>query len=106
MNVRKTFELNLPHIDTIRRWYSSVDGSPGFSEESFASLGRKVQAGDEVICALMLDEMAIKKQVQWDGKRVHGFVDIGNGVFNDSAPPATDALVLMAVAGKWLWVIS
>ncbi|GFO07766.1 THAP domain-containing protein 9 [Plakobranchus ocellatus] len=27
-----------------------------------------------------------------------GFVDIGNGVFDDSAPPATDALVLMAVA--------
>ena len=48
--------------------------------------------------ALMLDEMAIKKHVQWDGKKMVGFVDIGNGVFDDSAPPATEALVLMAVA--------
>ncbi|XP_065667993.1 uncharacterized protein LOC136088237 [Hydra vulgaris] len=42
--------------------------------------------------------MAIKKQVQWDGKKFRGFVDLGNGIENDdSLPLARDALVLMVV---------
>ncbi|GFO07765.1 THAP domain containing 9 [Plakobranchus ocellatus] len=60
------FGLGLPHVATIRRWYSSVGGSTGFCQEAFRSLERRVAAtetGEQVICALMLDEMAIKKHV-------------------------------------------
>ena len=107
--VRETFGLGLPHVATIRRWYSALDGSAGFCKEAFRSLERKVAAtreGEQVMVALMLDEMAIKKHVQWDGKKMVGFVDIGNGVFDDSAPPATEALVLMAVALNSSWKVA
>ena len=85
------------------------DGSAGLCKEAFRSLERKVAAtreGEQVMVALMLDEMAIKKHVQWDGKKMVGFVDIGNGVFDDSAPPATEALVLMAVALNSSWKVT
>ena len=62
--VRETFGLGLPHVATIRRWYSALDGSAGFCKEAFRSLERKVAAtreGEQVMVALMLDEMAIKK---------------------------------------------
>jgi len=50
-----------------------------------------------------MDEMAIKKHVEWDGKQFRGYVDIGTGVQDDTLPPATKALVFMVVAvnGNW-----
>jgi hypothetical protein len=44
----------------------------------------------------MLDEMAIRKHVEWDGKQFRGNVDLGTGSNDDSLPEATDALVFMA----------
>ena len=46
----------------------------------------------------MVDEMAIKQQIEWDGKNFVGFVDIGSGVDDDTAPVATEALVLLVVS--------
>ena len=66
--VRETFGLGLPHICTIRRWYSSVDGNAGFSSDAFRSLELKVadarSNGGDVLCALMIDEMAIRKKLE------------------------------------------
>ena len=54
----------------------------------------------------MLDEMAMKKHVSWDGKEFRGYVDVGNGIDeNDSSPVAKDALVLMAVAVNGSWKV-
>ncbi|GFN87110.1 HAUS augmin-like complex subunit 3 [Plakobranchus ocellatus] len=47
-------------------WYSSVGSIAGFCKEAFRSLKRRVtgaETGEQVICTLMLDEMAIKKHV-------------------------------------------
>ena len=78
--VRKSFDLGLPCASVIRSWYSSMDGEPGFTKDAMAALKAKVLAakrdGQEVVCALMLDEMAIRKHVEWDGKRFRGFVDL------------------------------
>lgn len=47
----------------------------------------------------MLDEMAIRKHVEWDGRKFSGFIDLGNGVNDvDSLPYNRDALVLMVVS--------
>ena len=66
--VGETFELGLPHICTIRQWYSSVDGNAGFSSDAFRSLELKVadarSNGGDVLCALMIDEMAIRKKLE------------------------------------------
>ena len=54
----------------------------------------------------MLDEMAIRKQVEFMNNRYHGFVDIGNGLTaDDSTPMAKDALVLMAVFVNSSWKV-
>lgn len=100
--VRKSFDLGLPHVSVIRSWYSSIDGEPGFTKDALTALKAKVLAAkrdnQEIVCALMLDEMSIRKHVEWDGKRFRGFVDLGTGIDDDSLPEATDALVFMAVS--------
>ena len=56
-----------------------------------------------MICSLMLDEMAIKKHISWDGYKFRGYVDIGNGINGDTTPVAKVALVFMVVCinGSW-----
>lgn len=95
--------MALPHPSIIRRWYSTIDGNPGFTEEAFTALQAQVQ--DEknkqknVFCSLMIDEMAIRKHVQWSGKKFTGYVDIGiDAEPDDTTAVASEALVLMVVA--------
>ena len=107
--VRKSFDLGLPHASVIRSWYSSMNCEPGFTTDAMNALKAKVLAakrdGQEVVCAVMLDEMAIRKHVEWDGKRYHGYVDLGTGIDDDSLPEATDALVFMAVCVNAGWKV-
>ena len=53
----------------------------------------------------MIDEMSIKKHIQLVGQEVYGHIDIGNGVRDDSAPCATNALVFMLVAVNSNWKV-
>ena len=53
----------------------------------------------------MIDEMSIKKHTEWDGYNLVGYVDIGNGVIDDSSPPATEALVCMVVCVNGSWKV-
>ena len=107
--VRRTFNLALPHQSQIRRWYSKIPADPGFTQPAFEALRVKVEeaerTGKKIICSLMVDEMAVKKHVSWDGKRYRGFVDFGNGIEDDSAPVAKDALVFMAVNINGYWKV-
>lgn len=61
------------------------------------------QQGTEIICSLKFDEIAIKKHIQWDGKKFLGYVDVGSSIEDDSTPVATEALMLMLVCfnGNW-----
>jgi len=68
--VRKRFTL-LPCPRTIRGWLSSFDGSPDMTEQSFKSISQKVSACDREswsykLCALHVDEMELKKQLEVD----------------------------------------
>lgn len=107
--VRKSFNLGLPHVSVIPSWYTSMDGEPGFTKDALTAMKAQVLAakrdGKEVICSLMLDEMSIRKHVEWDGKRMRGYVDLGTGIDDDSLPEATDALVFMAVCVNSGWKI-
>ena len=107
---RKTFNLALPHESQIRKWYPKIPADPGFTEPAFNALSLKVndalQKKQKVVCSLMLDEMAIRKHISWDGKRFRGYVDLGNGSKGDDTDPvAKDALVLMAVCVNSSWKI-
>lgn len=68
--LRSTFNNNLPSISTIRKWYSTIDGKPGFSGEAFTLLRCKAieanQNGKEILLCLIYDEMAIRQQEEYD----------------------------------------
>lgn len=105
--VRKVFNTCLPHPRTLVKWYSPVYGLPGFSNETMNALRVKAaereKSGRPIMCSLVLDEMAVRQHVEWDGKRYHGYVDIGSGADDDSLPVAKDALTFMIVAINDNW---
>lgn len=107
--VCECFDLALPHPGTIRTWYNEISADPGFTEASCSAITAHAQdrrkEGKETICALMMDEMSIRKHVEYSAGKTHGYVDLGCASVDDSLPPARDALVLMAVAIDEAWKI-
>lgn len=108
--VRKKFNLALPHPSVIRSWYSSVDANPGFSVECFNALKLKSeqakQKGEKLICALMVDEMSLKKSCTRSRDGVtRGHVDLGIDSESNDLSDCKDALVFMIVPLKGNWKI-
>ncbi len=109
--VRNTFGLCLPHENVVRKWYSTVGAEPGFANDAFVTLRKKVEEEKEgnksVTVSLTFDEVAIKKKIEWTGKKFIGHVDLGTGIEpEDSSPLATEALVFMIVALDGSWKLS
>ena len=104
--VRKMFNLALPHPSTVGRWYTTVPARPGFTELAFRAIKcAAVMSTQETVCTLMLDEMAIRRHVAWNGEKYHGF-DLGCGVDDDdSLSVAKDALVIMVVCINKSWKV-
>lgn len=103
--VRKTFKNMLPHPRTLRRWYTVVDGKPGFTHEAFVVLKEKCDAGP-VYCNLTVDEMCIKKHVEVDPQNnIYGYIDLGTGSSDDKddLPLARNALVFLVVGLNDYW---
>nr|CAH7746620.1 unnamed protein product [Callosobruchus chinensis] len=107
--VRSTFNKSLPHLSTISKWYRSVDGSPGFHQEALLALKLKneyaLSQNKSVYCNLVLDEMYIRRQVQWTGSTFSGYIDIGSKIDSDILPDAKEVLVFMLVCINGLWKI-
>jgi len=106
--VRQTFKNLLPELSTIRKWYAALNGRPGFTDEVFHALKCKVEHSEEpILCNLVVDEIAIREEIVYDGKRYCGYVNLGiHGVRtedSDHPPKANQALVFMIVAlnGHW-----
>ncbi|XP_049798823.1 uncharacterized protein LOC126233459 [Schistocerca nitens] len=105
--VRKNFKTSLPHPRTLRKWYSVVDGDPGFSKEAAIALRIKSQEliskGKKLLCAMSFDEIAIRKHVEFCGNKFIGYIDYGTDLDNDNLPVANEALTFMltAVNGSW-----
>ncbi|KMQ87535.1 thap domain-containing protein 9-like protein [Lasius niger] len=101
--VRKSFLQALPHPQTVRKWFRNVDFQPGVSETALNAVQAKIEdlakkTGRKMIFALMVDEMSIRRSIEWDGKNYHGFVDLDTGMSGDDMPEATYALVFMIVS--------
>jgi len=104
--VRKTFKNMLPHPRTLRKWYTVVNGKPGFTHEAFVVLKDKCDAGP-VYCNLTVDEMCIKKHIEVDTQNnVFGYIDLGTGKHTDDGddlPLARNALVFLVVGLNDYW---
>lgn len=105
--IRKIFDTCLPHPSTVTKWYSAVDGKAGFTENSFEALKTMVQEekkkGKNVVCSLTFDEIALRQQVDFDGKRNYGHIDMGTEMDDDSLPLAKEAFVFMLVGINSHW---
>eukprot|EP00794_Sanderia_malayensis_P005759 gene5759-6462_t len=101
----KTFKLALPHKSQMPKWYSTILAEPGFTEPVFNALKMKVNEAEKskLLCSLVIDEITIRKHISWDGYSFRCYVDVGNGIQDDSSPVAKDALVFMVVNinGSW-----
>lgn len=101
--VREKFNNNLPSISAVRNWYASLNASPGFTSESFDALKSKAEAqrsknGTNLLCAVIFDEMSIRRHVQWDPaqSKYTGLIDVGRKyVGEEEIPLAKDALVYL-----------
>jgi len=103
--VRKKFRNLLPESSTIRKWYSVLNGRPGFTNEVLHALKCKE---DPIFCNLIIDEIGIREQIEYDGNRYYKYVDLGvnNNTTNvDNPPPARNALVFMLVALNSHWKV-
>lgn len=102
--VRKEFNTILPHSRTLCKWYSHVNASPGFTEEALKTLTIKTKNSKHPIyCALLMDEMAIRQHLEYDGETYHGRVDLGNGLSSDSLEVAKECFVFMLVGVNEHW---
>ena len=100
--VRKS--LHLPHPSTIRSWASSIDCEPGFLKNVIDHLQDTLE-DDNKDCIILVDEMAIKKEVLWDAKnkKFADNTDYGPILAEEQDTIAHDALVVMAVGLQKPW---
>jgi len=102
--VRKTFDTCLPHPRTLSKWYQHIDDAPGFTDSAFKALQLRSEArGETLLCSLIMDEISIRKHVEFDGRKYHGYIDMGTCLDDDGLPEAKDALVFMVVELKSSW---
>ena len=93
---------------TSTNWTSSVNAEPGVLTEVFNALsGLPLKDRD---CNLVVDDMAIRKQLMLNAKvcKYVGGCGFGNELqLNNSQILATEALIfmLMSLNGKWKWPI-
>lgn len=102
----------MPHTRTLARWYQTIDGEPGFSTESLEALKlmfkNKKDPSKKVLCSLCFDEMALRRCIEWDGKKYSGFVNCGQKTDeSDNLPVAKETLVFMLTClnGSWKFPI-
>lgn len=102
--IREKFDKNLPHPSTIRKWFlhSNSSGEPGFCKGSLDILKKLLEEqhlkGEELNCALVFDEMAIRRALYWLQciKKFSGFITYGSmEEESDHLPIASNVLVFM-----------
>ncbi|CAB4043051.1 DNA transposase THAP9, partial [Paramuricea clavata] len=100
--VRKS--LHLPCPAAIRSWAAAIDCEPVFFTDVIDELKNNLDE-DEKDCAILVDEMSIKKEVLWDGKnkKFAGNTDYGCILAEEQDSIATNALVFMTVGLKKPW---
>lgn len=97
--LRSIFRNGLPSVSTIRKWYSAINGKPGFSTEAFAALKLKAMEansnGEELLVCILFDEMAIRKQEEFDEHTYGKYGQVNFGTSDEESVYAKESLVYM-----------
>lgn len=61
------FSTALPHPRTLTKWYATIDGRPGFTQEALNAL-KRVQEGSQgkIYCSLIIDEINLPHKLVQD----------------------------------------
>lgn len=79
-----------------------MNAEPGFTVESFRALKlKRIKIGTDLICSLVFDEMAIRRQKLWHNGTNFSFVNFGQ--IKDEI--ASQALVFMVISLDESWKI-
>lgn len=89
---RRVFNNKLPDLSTIRAWYARSDYSspPGINTKILERLAPKVAEkeamGSKLACSLSVDEMAIRRHIQWNKNSISmmGLPTFENKAENDT----------------------
>lgn len=104
--IRSVFHRQLPDPRTMRLWMSSIDASPGITNEALKVLEMKEKVykanGKKLLIYMAADEVSIKKKVEYNQhqQKFEGFVtcmDNENNEDSQGLPVAKNALVFMAI---------
>lgn len=102
--IRRKFNLHLPDISTIRKWYEKVSekGEPGISKDVLDTLSKLQRShdekGEQIYVSIAMDEIFIRKHIQWSDsrKRFMGFISHGiRDEHENDLPAARHALVFL-----------
>ena len=63
------------------------------------------ETGKQTLVSLMVDEVSIRKHVEFSQGKFHGYVDVGTGDSDDGSPLAKNSMVVMAVCLNEGWKI-
>lgn len=89
--------FTLPGVSTMRDWYNTISFDTGLSEEMINIIQEKLEDMNPINrkCILLLDEMTIKNNLQYDEKtdKIYGYEDYQE--FGRTSKPAKHALVFM-----------
>lgn len=66
---------------------------------------QKAEATEYLPICAVFDEMALRQQKIWDGKKYHGLVDMEIGSSSDSVALVSQAFVFLLVAINQRWKI-
>lgn len=100
--------LTLPHPQTLRKWLTVVNDSPGFTSTSLNLIKKNIMSNSiEPECVLICDSMSIRKQVVYspsEGRNL-GYVDLGFDT--EDTRLAGEALVFLVsgLRGKWRYPV-
>ena len=106
--VRRTWAKLLLHPSTIRAWYQVVNSGLRFTSEAFQAISLRTASSKNIICNLVVDEMAIREQIIFDKKQLHGGIDFGiirESQDNDNLTTAKNALGVIVVALNESWKV-
>lgn len=89
----------------IGKWYENSSGDPGFNKQALDNLQKKYKNSNKrILCTLVADEMALRHQTTWNGRKTAGVVDFGAGSSN-SCEVATQSYVFILVCMNESWKI-
>lgn len=107
--IRKMFPYAVPSTKTISNWIRADSTDVGFNENVLNYITCKADLmkanNQDLLIALSVDDMSIRKLLEFDGNRVTGFTyfgekdkETGKTIVDTNAEPASHAHVYMATA--------